>query len=111
MGADLEGPAADLDGVVPRDDAGLFVTENRVQIPGAERDERTRRVARLAAKCGVVLGHEGVGEALANHEIPNGRVCSPSSVFLQGHVVVLTQPAVCRSITLTGTLTASGSIR
>jgi hypothetical protein len=73
---------------VARDHPLLFVTENPVEIDVAERDERTRRIARRARERGVVLRHELL------HEIAVGGLERRDP----RHAQLVDQPALQRPI-------------
>ena len=60
--ANLQHAAGHTDRVIARDDAGLFVAENRVEIGRPQGDERTRRVARGSRKRRVVLRYKALRE-------------------------------------------------
>jgi len=53
--ADLQRAAIRADGLIARDDAGVFVAEDRVEIGRPPRHERTRRVAGRSGERRVVL--------------------------------------------------------
>lgn len=59
----LQPLTAQGDGVVRRDDALLFVTENRVEIGRAERHEGARGLAGRPGKGGVVMRQKHLGHA------------------------------------------------
>src|SRR3989442_15773827 len=59
---DLQDSASQSHGIVAGDHALFLVTENRVEIDGAEGHKGTRRIAWRAGERGVVLRHEAIRE-------------------------------------------------
>ena len=61
---DLQETPVDDHGIVGRDDALVFLTQNRIEIGVSDGDERIGRIRRLAPERGVVLGQVVVAQVL-----------------------------------------------